>query len=218
MGPLFTPPTLEGTLGLPGPGGGTNWPGAALDPETGILYVPSESGLGAFTVTQPDAARSDLRYMTSWFSRGPDRTGLRHLPLVKPPYSRVTAIDLNTGEHLWMTPHGDGPRTNPAIAHLELPPLGEVGGTGGPLVTKTLLFVSQRTADLPGPSSGPKLTVFDKKTGAILGNIPLPDEPYGNPITYLHNGKQYIAITVGGGRFMGGGGTPPKLVALALRD
>jgi quinoprotein glucose dehydrogenase len=60
------------------------------------------------------------------------------------------------------------------------------------------------------------LTVFDKQTGAILGSVPLPDNPYGNPITYMHDGKQFLAIAIGGGRFMGGGGTPPRLIGLSL--
>ncbi len=216
IGPLFTPPCERGTLGTPGAGGGTNWHGAALDSETGVLYVPSYSGTGVFKVGRPDPARSNLRYITSWFSAGPDRSAIGNLPLTKPPYSRVTAIDLNTGEHVWMTPHGDGPRDHPAIRHLNLPPLGEVTGAGAPLLTKSLLFVSQGHSRLPGGTSGPKLSVFDKKTGAILGSIPLPDSPHGNPITYMHDGKQYIAIAVGGGRFMGGGGTPGKLIALSL--
>ena len=216
IGPLFTPPTERGTLGFPGAGGGANWPGAALDPETGILYVPSHSGLGVFLITQPDAARSNLKYVTSWFSRGPDRDAIGGLPISKPPYSRVTAIDLNRGDHTWMTPHGDGPRDHPLIAHLDLPPLGEPRGSGGPLVTKTLLFVTQRGPGEPGSARGPKLSVFDKKTGEILGTIPLPTAPYGNPITYLHEGKQYIAVAVGGGNFFGGGGTPPELIALGL--
>lgn len=216
LGPLFTPPTEEGTLGMPGAGGGSNWPGAALDPETGILYVPSKPGPGVFKVGQPDPARSNLRFITSWFAAGPDRKAIGNLPLVKPPYSRVTAIDLNTGDHLWMTPHGDGPRDHPAIRHLNLPPLGEVAGAGGPLLTKTLLFVSQRRSGLPSKTNGAKLTVFDKQSGEILGRVPLPDNPHGNPITYLHEGKQYIVIALGGGRFMGGGGTPAQLVALAL--
>lgn len=216
MGPLFTPPTFQGTLGLPGAGGGSNWPGAALDPETGILYVPSITSPSLFRVVKPDESRSNLRFITAWFSEGPHQDGIDGLPLVKPPYSRVTAIDLNTGDHVWMTPHGDGPRKHPAIAHLNLPPLGEPGGIGGPLVTKTLLFVSQRASGRPGSDAVHKLTVFDKQTGEILGTIPLPGRPYGNPITYLHQGKQYISIALGGGRFFGGGGTPPELVAFCL--
>jgi len=215
MGPLFTPPTLKGTLGLPSAGGGSNWPGSALDPETGILYVPSQASPGLFRVVQPDGTRSNLKYITAWGSPGPQR-GIDGLPLVKPPYSRITAIDLNTGDHVWMTPHGDGPQNHPAIKHLDLPPLGEPAGNGGPLVTKTLLFVSQRASGIEGSDAVHNLTVFDKQTGDILGTIPLPARPYGNPVTYLHEGKQYITIALGGGRFFGGGGTPPQLIAMCL--
>ncbi len=216
LGEFFTPPSLQGTLGYPGSGGGANWNGAAVDPETGIIYIPSHSKFQVFQVAAPDAARSDLRFMTAWFSTGPDRSGIGGLPICKPPYSRVTAIDLNSGEHVWMTPHGDGPRDHPLLAGLNLPPLGEPSMSGGPLVTKTLLFVAQTGTTEPGTKRGPGLTVFDKKTGKILGKLSLPSTPYGNPITYLHEGKQYVAIAIGGGSFFGGSGTTPQLVAFCL--
>ena len=107
-GPLFTPPSEKGTLGLPSAGGGANWHGAAFDPETGIMYIPSNTTLASFSVTKPDPSRSNLDFVTGWTNAGPPRA-VKGLPIVKPPYSRVTAIDLNTGEHEWMTPHGDGP-------------------------------------------------------------------------------------------------------------
>ena len=196
---------------MPSYGGASNWQGAALDPETGVLYVPSGTSTCMFRVTKPDPARSDLNYVTQWFSPVPYRGGVRGLPITKPPYSRVTAIDLNTGEHKWMTPHGDGPRDHPLLKDLDLPPLGEPGGGGGPLVTKTLLFVLQgRSPD------GPRMSVFDKQSGKILGHVPLPDSPKSNPVTYLHEGKQYILVAMGGGQMFGRGSTPPRLIALAL--
>ncbi len=220
MGPLFTPPNAEkGTIGRPGAGGGANWPGAALDPETGILYVPSSGGPGHWRAvpTKPDGTlergiewsseKSDLKYLSSYlFGGAPRAPGLEGLPISKPPYSRVTAIDLNSGEHAWMTPHGDGPINHPLLKDLNLPPMG-LRSRGGPMVTKTLLFVGQGMS-LVGTERDkpPKLSVFDKATGEIIGRIVLPSGPTGNPMTYMHEGKQYIAVTT----------NDRQLVALAL--
>ena len=141
--------------------------------------------------------------------------GPEGLPLVKPPYKRVTAIDLNTGDHAWMSPHGDGPRNHPALRHLNLPALGGHVGMhgGGPLVTKTLLMVNsggRYAAD--AAEAARTITAYHKHNGEYLGSVALPAVPYGNPITYLHEGRQYIAVAVGGG----GGAAPPELIALAL--
>ena len=141
--------------------------------------------------------------------------GPQGLPLVKPPYKRVTAIDLNTGNHTWMSPHGDGPRTHPALRALNLPALGGHSGpnAGGPLVTKTLLIVNSGGRDAADPAAGARtMTAYDKDSGDYLGSVTLPAVPYGNPMTYLHDGKQYIAVAVGGG----GGAALPELIALTL--
>ncbi len=215
LGPLFTPLSLpdeetKATLMLPSAGGGANWPGAAYDPTTQILYVPSSTLMSAGPIRRPDPARSDLRYVGT-FTAG--TAGPRGLPLVKPPWGRVTAIDLNSGEHLWMTPNGYGPRSHPALQGLDPGLLG--GGSGAPLVTATLLFVTQRRG--PGEENTPRINVFDKGNGDLLGHIPLPDTPNANPITYLHGGKQYIAVAVGGGSFFGAGeSTTPQLIGLRL--
>ena len=232
MGPLFTPPsTGSGVLMLPSAGGGANWPGAAVDPETGVLYVPSSTSISVHPLSKPDPARSNLNYVGSFFAPTGSPGGL---PLVKPPWGRVTAIYLNTGEHIWMTPNGHGPKEHPALAGLDLPLLG--GGSGAPLLTKSLLFVTQRRGR--GEHHSPRLNVFDKGTGALLGHVPLPDTPHANPITYMVEGRQYIVVAVGGGSFFADLGeiaedpglnfseeqiaalaaqkTTPKLVALAL--
>ncbi len=222
-GPIFTPPNeIKGTLGLPSAGGGANWPGAAFDPETGVLYVPSGTTLGHWKAVEPDHSRSNLNYVSNFMSGGgPAAPELQGLPLMKPPYSRVTAIDLNTGDHLWMTPSGDGPINHPLLKDLNLKNLGQISsglGGGGPLLTKTLLFVSRWAAPMGTEADmTPHISVFDKKSGKMLGTIPLPADPYGNPMTYERNGKQYIAVAVGGGGFMGGGGKDPaEIIALAL--
>ncbi len=234
MGPLYMPPSLEpGTLQLPSAGGGANWVGAAVDPETGILYVPSTTSISRHPLSPTDPARSNLNYTGSFFA---GVAGPRGLPLVKPPWGRVTAIDLNVGEHVWMTPNGVGPRSHPALQGLDLPPL--LGsGSGAPLLTKTLLFVTQGRG--LGPENTPRINVFDKATGELLGHVPLPDVPRSNPVTYMVGGKQYIVVALGGGSLLSGiqippefeetepelaaairasnnAGTTPQLVALAL--
>ena len=158
-GPLFTPPSIrgtglnatKGTIQLPGSVGGADWQGAAFDPETGLLYVPSITTPFVADLLPGDPAKTNLRYTRGtreWIG------GPRGLPLVKPPYGRITAIDLNRGEHRWMVANGDGPRNHPAIKHLNLPPLGNPG-RAAPLVTKTLLFVGAGSPAMAG--NGPRL-------------------------------------------------------------
>ena len=125
-GPIFTPPIVggeggkTGVLMMPSAAGGANWRGAAVDPETGWLYVPSVTLITSLAVNEADGARTKFRYVGF-----PELVnGPRGLPLIKPPYSRITAIDLNTGDHRWQVPHGPGPKDHPAIAHLDLPDLG----------------------------------------------------------------------------------------------
>jgi quinoprotein glucose dehydrogenase len=216
-GPLFTPPSLRdesaggklGTIQLPGSVGGANWSGGAVDPDTGILYVPSSTAPFVADLQPGDPAVSNLRYVKGYRLWGP--AGPRGLPLFKPPYGRITALDLNKGEILWQVANGDGPRDNPAIRHLSLGALGNPGHSA-PLVTKTLLFVGEGsdamvgTARIPpgmpfdtAPNYGePWLRAYDKTTGAVLATIALPAGTTGAPITYLHGGKQYIVVAVGG--------------------
>jgi quinoprotein glucose dehydrogenase len=207
IGPMYTPSSLidaadgtRGTLVLPHFGGGANWEGGAADPETGMLYVASQTNLQVFAVN-PAGDRSDIRYL---FVNG-DAPHPLGLPLVKPPYGRITAIDMNSGEHRWMVPNGDTPddiKNNPALAGVTLPP------TGKPskallLVTKTLLFASE------GYNGAPILRAYDKATGAVVAELPLPGSGSGKPMTYMLGGKQYIVMAVGRER-------PAELVAFAL--
>jgi quinoprotein glucose dehydrogenase len=118
----------------------------------------------------------------------------------------MTAIDLNTGEHAWMVPNGNGDRirNHPLLRDLNLPPLGG-DGYGGPLLTKTLL-ISALTAG--GEDGGPRLVARNKATGEEVASVDLPAGAIGTPMTYLHQGQQYIALTVGG--------EVPELIAFAL--
>jgi quinoprotein glucose dehydrogenase len=216
-GPLFTPPSIRddglggnlGTIQLPGSVGGANWTGGAVDPDTGILYVPSTTAPFIADIEPGDPAVTNLRYVKGKRLWGP--AGPRGLPLFKPPYGRISAIDMNAGEILWQVANGDGPRDHPAIRHLNLGPLGNPGHSA-PLVTKTLLFVGEGSDAMVGagrippgmpfdtaPNYGePWLRAYDKATGEVLAEIELPAGTTGAPITYMHDGKQYVVVAVGG--------------------
>ena len=211
-GPLFTPPSLGGTIQRPGTVGGANWGGAAVDPETGILYVPSRNAFSVTPLARPaEGLDSNLQFMQVP-GAGPRMPS--GVPLLKPPYSRITAIDMNRGEHLWMTPTGAGTRVRglEALRGLTLPPLGGDITFSGPLLTRTALIYALTTG---GTGGGPRLVAYDKATGKELGSADLPGAAIGTPMTYLVNGRQHIALTVQGA---GGPTALPELVALALPE
>ncbi len=203
-GPLYTPPSLRGTIQVPGWGGGANWYGAAFDPETGYLYVPSRTGPIVVQLQEPDPERSDFRYRRG---RGGSAAGPQGLPLLKPPYVRVTAYDLNTGELAWMVPHGNGIRQR--LIDLGIPDPGPVGGGGftGPLLTPSLLFLGH--SGRPQDGEPPVLRAFDKGTGAVVHETTLPVRPTGTPMTYMAEGRQFIVMAYGAGEEAG-------LIGLAL--
>jgi quinoprotein glucose dehydrogenase len=208
-GPLFTPPSLEGTISRPGTTGGANWGGAAVDPDTGMMYIPSRNAYAVLRLQKPEAALdSNLLYMQA--PARPVRMP-EGLPLFKPPYSRLTAIDMNTGDHKWMTPTGAGDRIRnlPQLKGLTLPALGGDVTLSGPLLTRTLLIHALTTG---GSKGGPRLVAYDKATGKELASADLPGAAIGTPMTYLAGGKQYIAITVQGATAT----AVPDLIALSL--
>jgi glucose dehydrogenase len=216
-GPIFTPPSIEGpgpndrkgTIELPGSVGGANWTGAAFDPETGVLYVPSMTNPFVANLIPGDPKETNLRYRASTreLMQGP-----RGLPLVKPPYGRITALDLSRGEQKWMVPNGDGPRFHPELKALNLPPLGQAV-RAAPLVTKTLLFVTegdQINTRTPSNGGGRKIRAYDKATGQVLWETQLEAGSTGTLMTYLHKGKQYVVIAIGGFQH------PAEFVAFSL--
>ncbi len=196
LGPLYTPQTLRGTIMRPPVAGGASWSGAAVDPETGYLYVPSTNGHSTIQLTEPEPhEQSTLRYIRRSTTAGPVMP--RGLPLWKPPYTRMTAIDMNSGEHAWMIPTGSGDRirNHPLLRDLDLPPVGGDASRSGPLLTKTLLVHALTTG---GGNNGPRLVAYDKLSGAELASLDLPAGALGAPMTYLLDGRQHIAVTVGG--------------------
>jgi len=138
-GPLFTPIGERMTALMPGVAGGVNWTGAAFDPETGVLYVPSSTAVHGLVLGPAGQIDTDF---SQEIAGGSMMRGPQGLPLMKPPYGRITAIDLNTGAHLWMAVNGDGPRHHPALEGLGLGPLGS-SGRAAPLLTQTLLFLGE---------------------------------------------------------------------------
>ncbi len=193
---VYAPPSLAdaadgtvGTLALPDAIGGANWEGSALDPETGILYIPSRTNISLLSVAKDE--ESDVAFSQSYGVRVPR---IRGLPLVKPPYGRVTAIDMNTGDHVFQVANADTPEriaNNPALEGLDIPRTG-VATRSGLLVTKTLLFVGE------GVGGSPWLRALDKQTGDIIAEIELPNTQTGVPMTYEADGKQYIVMAVSG--------------------
>ena len=202
IGPIFTPPIVRGqngkrsTIVLPG----ASFPGASLDSETGILYVPSTTRPTGMSLIEPKADNADFRYVIKY-----DKNfGPQGLPLIKPPYRRITAIDLNKGEHLWQIPLGKGPTNHPALAHLNLPDLGsQFSGSpaeGGLLITKTLVITHLlQSTEIDPDADGSILVAFDKDTGDKVGEVLVDRRLHGPVMSYLADGRQYIAIA--GGRF-----------------
>jgi quinoprotein glucose dehydrogenase len=214
LGGPFTPPSLaaapdgtRGTLTMSGSLGGTNWEGGAFDPTTGRLFVGSHVGLSALAL-EHDSVRSDMDYVLA-NTRTPSVQGL---PLVRPPYGTLTAIDLRSGARAWQVPNGETPdaiRTHPALAGLDLP------NTGSParpvmLATRTLLLTAE------GYGGRPALRALDKRTGRLIASIPLPGTVSSVPMTYRWQGRQYVALWVDVTMARPGEATGAQLVALAL--
>ena len=206
-GPLYTPPSQRGTIQVPGPAGGANWSGAAIDPETGMLYVGTYQLPFVVTVRRPSPGEATYDFIGEFrYLPGP-----RGLPLLKPPFGSVVAIDMNIGEHRWRIPIGRSWMW-PAIGQLGIrEPLG-LPLRSWALVTKSVLVVVQMGGySAPRlPAGGkrqvsdlfnldPHLWVYDKATGEMLAEIALPANATGSPITYLSGGKQFIVFPVGGG-------------------
>ena len=224
LGPLFTPPSLQGTLQRPGARGGANWGGAAFDPETGILYVRTseEAGTNQLCANAGDDPRVDVAYSnncpygaTLVMFREAGGPGAAHtpesrlgpIPLIKPPYAHLVAIDLDAGEIAWKVPFGEGSpevREHPLLRGVELPKRLGTRGNAGPMVTKGgLVFLG---------GGAPYLYAFDKATGAEVWRGATPYRTSANPMTYrARSGRQFVVIATGAG-------SDAALVAFALPE
>jgi len=235
MGPIFTAPIVSKVGGplatLSRAQAGTNWFGGSYDPETHTVFVFSSGAIGAYGLVPPNRGQSDMEYVQgnaesgartsggAGSAAGGGRTGgggeleasggnlsVRGLPLGKPPYGRISAIDLNAGEIRWQIAHGDTPdnvKNNPALKGL---PIARTGRPGmiGTLVTKTLVIAGEGGfATTPSGQRGAMLRAYDKADGHEAGAVYMPAPQSGSPMTYVVNGKQYIVIAVSGGNYSG---------------
>jgi quinoprotein glucose dehydrogenase len=233
IGPIFTPGSLsklEGplaTLALATAGGGSNWQGGSYDPVNHIVFVSSQASVTRIGLIPGDPKRTDIAYMsgvvrppsavpTGGRGRGPG-AGLtvQGLPLVKPPYGQLSAIDLDKGEILWQVPNGDTPdevRDNPVLKGMTIPRTGRPGQVGT-LVTKTLLIAGEKGfGTTPSGERGAMLRAYDKLTGREVGAVYMPAPQSGGPMTYMLNGKQYIVVAISGQGF------PGEFIAYRLPD
>jgi quinoprotein glucose dehydrogenase len=264
LGPMFLAPALskvEGPLAaltIATTAGGTNWPGAAADPETHIVYAQaSNHSVAPIGLIEPPAGFSDIRYVAGTAGQpfveregpgfgsaadAPQRGGrgaapaaapaapaapaagapaapptppqgggggglvVQGLPLLKPPYGLLNAIDLDRGELKWQVPHGDTPdavRNHPLLKGMNIPKTG-LPGSVGLFVTKTLVVLGDPSVTTtPEHPRGAMLRAYDKQTGAQVGAVWMPAPQSGSPMTYMANGKQYIIVAVSGGNYSG---------------
>ena len=227
-----------GTLTSPATQGGTNWPGGAFDPDTDMVYVFSQTTVRPLGLVEPDPKVSDMNYVRGSVGSSPRRSApmgapsegggggarrgggggrggldVQGLPLLKPPYGRITAIDLKTGDIAWQIAHGETPdniRNHPALKGLDIPRTGRPGLLG-PLVTKTLVICGESGFfTTPLGVRGAMLRAYDKATGKEVGEVYMPAPQTGSPMTYSLNGEQYLVVAISGGSYSG------ELLALKL--
>lgn len=242
IGPLFTPPVVStwpaplGTLLVPSILGGANWPGGSFDPETNLLYVYSITQASPIGLV-PSEGRSDMPYIVG-VARPPSTTAapagpggaaagggggggggeggstlsVEGLPLIKPPYARITAIAMNKGEIVWQVAHGETPdniKNHQKLKGLDIPRTGRIGRIGT-LTTKTLIISGEAGFVTTPQGRGAYLRAYDKATGADAGAVYMPAGETGSPMTYMWEGRQYIVLGIGGGNY------PAELLAFRL--
>ena len=221
IGPIFTPPVVSrfdgplGTLMLPNATGGANWQGGSFDPETGVFYIFTNTEvtpLGLVPGSERPNEPSDMAFVRGQARnpanpKAPDvPTTVQGLPMIKPPYGRITALDLKRGEMLWQIAHGETPdniRNHPLLKGLNIPRTGRQGRIGT-LVTRTLVIAGEGGIfTLPDGRRGAMLRAYNKATGQEVGSVYMPAPQTGSPMTYLHNGQQYIVVSISGPGFPG---------------
>ncbi|HTS48172.1 MAG TPA: PQQ-binding-like beta-propeller repeat protein [Bryobacteraceae bacterium] len=242
---MFTPPVVGdpngkwlGAINLGNGTGGTNWPGAAYDPETHTFYSEAQqAAMSVISLRQPPPGFSDMRYLSgrqdqpfreafgpgfgtaadsplaSRLGRpqqgagaGPGNLNVQGLSILKPPYSVITAVNLDRGEIAWQVPYGETPdnvRNHPALKGMNIGNTGQLGSVGV-LITKTLLIVgdSQLTTTSQHPR-GAMLRAYDKSNGKEVGAVWMPAPQSGSPMTYMVDGKQYVVVAISGGAYSG---------------
>jgi quinoprotein glucose dehydrogenase len=198
IGPIFTPPSLQGTLQRPAQTGGANWGGAAFDPETGYLIVRATNAIGVNRVARNNGSNPLVKVdYSNVFATGGEAVNLPGgLPIISPPYAVLAAIDLNKGEIAWRVPLGEGSaeiRGHPLLKGVTLPErLGSPNNRGGALVTRSgLVFI--------GGGDG-YFYAFETRTGRELWRTKVPHTNTANPMTYrTRSGRQFIVMATGSG-------------------
>jgi quinoprotein glucose dehydrogenase len=215
LGPVYTAPIMAkkggpyGVINLPGYIGGVNWPGGCYDPDSYTVYTYSQTNpltIGSI-IPNLDHVRGQFDYVHA--NPPPDVPGgyrpgdltVDGLPLIKPPYGRLTATNLADGTQTWQVAHGETPdqiRNHPALKGLKIPRTGMIGKIA-PLATRSLVICGDPMTytDETG-RKGARLRAYDKKTGEEKGAVFMPAEQTGSPMTYMLNGKQYIVLAVSG--------------------
>jgi len=221
IGPIFTPIVVskpEGPYGTILTTGVTNWPGGSYDPETHILYVHAATGIIANGLVPGDPKRTEFAWVSGMLIPDGQPRGLtvQGLPLLKPPYGSIVAIDMNKGEILWRVANAETPdnvRNHPALKGINIPRTGRSANTIGILVTKSLLVVGEPGAfTLPDGRRGAMLRAYDKASGKEAGAVYIPAGQTGTPMTYMLDGKQYVVVAIGSQNY------PSELVAFKLPD
>ncbi|MBN1239231.1 MAG: PQQ-binding-like beta-propeller repeat protein [Gammaproteobacteria bacterium] len=214
IGPLYTPAVLHdpnGPISTLMVMGGSNWPGGAYDPESNIVYVTASVGVNSMTICRyPEGSP-----MPYGICLGPDagmfgglqRVDVQGLPLLKPPYGTIAAVDLTRGEVIWEIPNGETPedvRNHPALEGVDVGRTGRAGQPPGALATRTLLIAAEPGyGPTPDGVRGSMLRAYDKATGRELGALQLPAPQSGSPMTYMVDGVQYLVIAVSGPEYPG---------------
>lgn len=217
-GPIFTPPSVQGTIVMPGAIGGAGWGSTAYDPESHTLFVKGTDNPALYRIQKgvpndtigfeytADLVHSGIGLTVDPDSGSADHAPPEQLPLIKPPYGNMTAIDLDSGKRRWQVTLGDTPaiRAHPLLKGVTLPPLGVAGAVGGTVTKGGLLFAT---------GGGNVLYALDTRDGRVLWQHELPaGRGYSNPITYrTADGTQYVVIASGGGE-------DAELVAFRVRQ
>jgi len=208
IGPLFTPPSMQGTVQRPGLIGGANWGGGTFDPSSGVLFVKTTNQANIAKIGKPDTSAANPRAseVDAELTRVGDTNAefMEGLPLLKPPYGHLVAIDLNRGAIKWRVPFGDTPslRRHPALKGVTLPTALGVAGAPGVLTTASGLVI--------GGGGDLALHAINAANGAEVWHASLPRRVNGTPMTYRSKaGRQFVVVATGGGE-------DASLVAFAL--
>ncbi|MDD9889593.1 MAG: hypothetical protein OXU30_04540, partial [Gammaproteobacteria bacterium] len=188
--------------------GSANWNTGAIEPDSGYYFGFANDNPRVYRLDPAEQEDTEMEY----WSPNREAPYIDGIPLTKPPWGRITAIDMNRGEHVWQVANGDSLGDHPSLENLDLQSLG-IASRPVALVTKTLLFIGEGS-NLHGGTMpnmwGTNFRAYDKSNGEVVWQMELPSGTTGGPMSYLHDGKQFIVVAVGSY------GDPAEFIALAL--